>query len=252
MFSRGQLNEVTYSGPVATSPHAMPAGAVHHHIVPADGSTFVGSRTCMFLVAAILVLDACLAGLVLLRRTHMPAPPVVVSAQIGILAALAVSGQGAAERGTLGTAERKLMENAFDGTTADGGMFGKVTLSQKAQQLREALEEQGFEHSTYYHGTKQAHLLSILNDGFLFADGWHGRGIYTTTTYEHAQCYAGGGNPVLELEVYYNPAAMNAYLRHVQHDSELNDVWLIGDPLIVIPTEVHECCSVEGGTLPCL
>mmetsp|Transcript_18327 Transcript_18327/g.64370 ORF Transcript_18327/g.64370 Transcript_18327/m.64370 type:complete len:253 (+) Transcript_18327:44-802(+) len=252
MFSHGQLNEVTYSGPVATSPYAMPAGAVHHHIVPADGSTFVGSRKCMFLVAAILVLDACLAGLVLLRRTHMSAPPVVVSAQIGILASLAVSGQGAAERGTFGTAERKLMENAFDGTTADGGMFGKVTLSQKAQQLREALEEQGFEHSTYYHGTKQAHLLSILNDGFLFADGWHGRGIYTTTTYEHAQCYAGGGNPVVELEVYYNPAAKNAYLRHVQHDSELNDVWLIGDPLIVIPTEVHECCSVEGGMLPCL
>lgn len=128
--------------------------------------------------------------------------------------------------------------------------FGPVILSKNAEMLRTTLHQQGFSHSTLYHGTKSAYVPTILSMGFMVSGGgnggqaWHGTGIYACISLAHAQCY-GGGESIIKLEGYWNPQNKSKYMRRVNHDSEANDVFVITDPLLLIPVEVIKCCTEE-------
>jgi len=125
--------------------------------------------------------------------------------------------------------------------------IGPVELSANAKLFRAALQQQGFQHQTFYHGTRNLFVTSILSGGFLFEKtAWLGPGIYVCGTFEHAQCYSSGsGGPVLELEVYWKPENKTRYIKHPPHTSLANDVYVVTDPLLVFPVEVHECCPKE-------
>jgi len=173
-------------------------------------------------------------------------------------------------RGNISSPERKAMVHIFHGTHVEGhpptpsdaefkamlrggqdaaGWFGPVVLSEKAAALRAALKQKGFEHMPLFHGTKSMWLPAILTTGFLESHGWHGLGVYTAETFAHAQCYSGPGQPILRLEVYFRPEDRERYVEHVHHDSMADDVWLVKDPLLIIPLEVIKCCPME---LTCL
>lgn len=127
------------------------------------------------------------------------------------------------------------------------GHFGQVELSENAQRLRAALRDQGFHTQTMYHGTKNEFVPSILSGGFRFAGvAWFGQGIYVCSTFQHAQCYASGeGGSVLQLEVYYRTDNRTKYFMHVHHDSTADDVYVVFDPLLIIPISVQRCCPFE-------
>jgi hypothetical protein len=179
------------------------------------------------------------------------------------------AGDGTAlDRGTEGTAQRAIVESIFAGTHVRGyaaghplhgkhwlmrlsdstvfskveGQFGPVELGETARLLRLALEQQGYLHRTLYHGTQNPFVPSILTGGFLVADGNYGTGIYVAATYAHAQCYAfGADQSVMALEAYFRPDNATRYVKHVNHNSLLNDVYMVSDPVLIIPTEVHRC-----------
>jgi len=175
---------------------------------------------------------------------------------------------GTMDRGTEGTKQREMMESIFAGTHVRGypaghplhgehwlmrlsdsrvfskieGQFGPVDLGKNAQLLRMTLEQQGFRHRTFFHGTQNPFVPSILTGGFLFSEGGYGTGIYVAKTYAHAQCYAFGAlQSVMELEAYWKPDNESRYVKHVHHNSLLNDVYMVSDPLLIIPTVVHKC-----------
>mmetsp|Transcript_102922 Transcript_102922/g.182822 ORF Transcript_102922/g.182822 Transcript_102922/m.182822 type:complete len:158 (-) Transcript_102922:82-555(-) len=104
----------------------------------------------------------------------------------------------------------------------------------------------GFDFATFYHGSRNLFLGSILSGGFFYSrTDWLGPGIYFTSTFEHAQCYASDGGPILEVEVYWNPKNQSRYVKHKAHHSEANDVYLVTDPLVIIPISVTKCCPEE-------
>eukprot|EP00930_Biecheleria_cincta_P096653 TRINITY_DN88474_c0_g1_i1.p1 TRINITY_DN88474_c0_g1~~TRINITY_DN88474_c0_g1_i1.p1 ORF type:complete len:403 (+),score=74.12 TRINITY_DN88474_c0_g1_i1:46-1254(+) len=128
--------------------------------------------------------------------------------------------------------------------------FGPVILSKPAEMLRATLKQQGFSNSILYHGTKSAYVPTILSMGFMVSGGenggqaWHGTGIYACISLAHAQCY-GGGESIIKMEGYWNPQNKSRFMRRVNHDSEANDVFVITDPLLLIPVEVIKCCPEE-------
>lgn len=128
--------------------------------------------------------------------------------------------------------------------------FGPVILSKSAEMLRTTLKQQGFSHSTLYHGTKSAYVPTILSMGFMVSGGsnggqaWHGTGIYACISLAHAQCY-GGGESIIEMEAYWNSQNKSKYMRRVNHDSEANDVFVATDPLLLVPVKVIKCCPEE-------
>lgn len=125
--------------------------------------------------------------------------------------------------------------------------IGKVILSDNARLLRSAFKQAGFKHTTFYHGTKPKFVPSILSGGFLFAlNGLLGNGVYVCSTFEHAQCYTTGkGGPIVEIEAYWRPNNTTQFLKHVPHESMVEDVYVVTDPLLIIPVEVHACCPKE-------
>eukprot|EP00441_Pelagodinium_beii_P019950 CAMPEP_0197659896 /NCGR_PEP_ID=MMETSP1338-20131121/49625_1 /TAXON_ID=43686 ORGANISM="Pelagodinium beii, Strain RCC1491" /NCGR_SAMPLE_ID=MMETSP1338 /ASSEMBLY_ACC=CAM_ASM_000754 /LENGTH=275 /DNA_ID=CAMNT_0043237069 /DNA_START=30 /DNA_END=857 /DNA_ORIENTATION=+ len=123
---------------------------------------------------------------------------------------------------------------------------GLVELSKNAKLLRAGFLQAGFDFATFYHGSRNLFLGSILSGGFFYSrTDWLGPGIYFTSTFEHAQCYASDGGPILEVEVYWNPKNQSRYVKHKAHHSEANDVYLVTDPLVIIPISVTKCCPEE-------
>mmetsp|Transcript_7278 Transcript_7278/g.26403 ORF Transcript_7278/g.26403 Transcript_7278/m.26403 type:complete len:315 (-) Transcript_7278:104-1048(-) len=171
------------------------------------------------------------------------------------------------KRGECKNPFRQQVEDIFGGTRVEGypagtpgdedfitwnsgkkieGEFGPVVFSDKAAALRATLIQQGWNHRILYHGTENPFVTSILTGGFLNSDGWHGVGIYATSTFAHSQCYApGDGESILKLEVYWNPVNQSQYFNHVPHNSLANDVYVIRDPLLVYPVELMRCCPEE-------
>jgi len=185
-----------------------------------------------------LLLSACLAVLWVRRSRPGPSPEI-------INLALQAGGKDADDRGRRGTAAREQMARVFTGSHLDGES-GPVVLSQSAQALRTAFQQQGFSHKTLYHGTNHLAVPLILDNGFLTGKGWTGRAIYTSSSLAHAQCYAAGDQgPILQLDVYYRPESEESFLTHIDHQSEVNDVYQVHDPLTVFPVKVIKCCPEE-------
>uniref|UniRef100_A0A7S2PQA0 PARP catalytic domain-containing protein n=1 Tax=Zooxanthella nutricula TaxID=1333877 RepID=A0A7S2PQA0_9DINO len=252
MFGAGPPSAALMAGPQA--PQGPPGQAVC-------------GRSAVLMVAWFVLLAGALSVAVwarFLRPPPVPVPPAILQL------ALQAGGGNGQHRGNNSSPMRATVEGIFRGTHVQGfksvaselefrsmvhsgvsatGQFGPVELSPSAQSLRAAFEQLGFARGTFYHGTKNINIPSILGLGFLVSDGWHGKGVYTAKTYAHAQCYAGGGEPVVKVDVYWRDQAKDRYIRHVNHDSIINDVYLVKDPLLMFPIEVIRCCH---GDLPCL
>uniref|UniRef100_A0A7S2KTD7 PARP catalytic domain-containing protein n=1 Tax=Zooxanthella nutricula TaxID=1333877 RepID=A0A7S2KTD7_9DINO len=233
----------------------MPDAAMSPQQRPPWFGSFVG-----WIQAAVLLLGVGLVAMLAVHRLRAPPP-----APAWAVALVSQAGDSHGEaRGKRGTPYRETVEALFDGSHVAGfaagrprgDMFiarhsgehgteeyGPVVLSENAKLLRRALQQQGFVHGTYWHGTENAFVPSILSGGFLVSDGMLGVGIYTTATFAHAQCYSPGeGQPILELEIYWDPANKHRYIKHVAHQSLANDVMLVSDPLLIFPVAVHACC----------
>lgn len=142
--------------------------------------------------------------------------------------------------------QREIVEDLFKGTHVQGGKFGSVTLSAKAQLLKDTLEKKGFKHRKLYHGTMSDALSPILNGGFLCPHAaFRGMGIYAAGTMSHAECYSDHGEPVLHLQVYYKEDKDDRYISQVFAANEMDDSYIVTDPLTIFPVEVIECCPVK-------
>lgn len=191
----------------------------------------------------LMVLLAALAGVALFKHLQQPHVAIFknlqqphVGASQDMLALVEQAGDDNAERrGTVGTQERKVVNEIFAGTHTEEPS-GPVVLSAKAAELRAALLQSGFSSRILYHGTYEHVGPKILNKGFRFAAiGFHGNGIYVAEDLSHAMCY---GNAVIECEVY-SREPVERYLKHVPSDNEMDDVYKVMDPLIIIPRRVR-------------
>lgn len=229
-----------------------------------------GRRGCnRVMIVGVLVTSVLFfaAAYLLWQRITNPPPPAWI-----VDLATQVGDENAAARGKMHTPQRAVVEQIFGGTHVKGyppghphgdmfilqhagekipGQFGPVVLSQNAQWLRTALIQRGFVAKKVYHGTENPFIPSILTGGFLNSDGMLGLGIYTASTFAHAQCYAPGeGEPILELEAYWRDDDNSSrYIVHKQHQSTANDVQIVSDPLLIYPVQVLKCCPEP---LPCM
>lgn len=244
----------------------------HSRLVSGEavGRCTEGKQRCPFglLLYGVGLSLVAITALFVLRVANPPPHDIAPAPEFMALARQA-GDENALSRGNISSSLRRSVTDVFNGTHIQGrplspslpdfmamvheepgaGYFGLVVLSPGAGQLRAALEASGFSHGAFYHGSKNMWISSILSGGFLVSDGWHGEGIYVAETFAHAQCYAGPGQPILRLDIYWKPDNKDRYLKKVQHDSMINDVWLVSDPLVVIPREVMRCCPEK---LECL
>jgi len=206
----------------------------------------VCSRILPFAAILIAVLAAAAMAANLLLRPGRGGGDGRMSPEAIASLAASVSNDDAILRGTRGTAERKVVNNIFNGT-GPKGTYGPVILAENAAALRDALLQRGFKYMTLYHGTRMDYLESILNMGFRYsAITQHGAGIYAAGHLAHAECYIKNpGDPVIELQVFFREEEKDKYVMNVGGFNELRDTHVISDPLLMYPVNVHKCCEVE-------
>mmetsp|Transcript_104693 Transcript_104693/g.223806 ORF Transcript_104693/g.223806 Transcript_104693/m.223806 type:complete len:258 (-) Transcript_104693:11-784(-) len=252
---------------MARAKGAQPGAAYMGPLVGSDGGEYreqkvepalcvlkCGGVTCSlpwcalwWIVILVVVVGACALSpfrreLLLWKARWQPASTINAAAY---KLAEQVGDSNAPMRGREGNEFRDVVHSVFQGTHVEGQQFGPVALSPNASALRAALQQRGFSSRTLYHGTKLPVVPSILNTGLRYAHiVFHGPGIYASGTLSHAECYSGDGQPIIYLQVFFHEENKKKYMTLARSGNEMEDTYIISDPLLIFPISVHRCCEV--------